>query len=161
MQPEGPMPPSDDAYALSRFVRAQEADHERALAELRSGRKRTHWMWYIFPQLDGLGLSSTAKRYAIKNLEEARAYLAHPVLGSRLKACADAVLDIEGRSATGILGSPDDLKLRSCATLFALVSPRDSVFHRLLGKYYGGEPDTRTLQLLGVAWVDEASEGED
>ncbi|MFB3820071.1 MAG: DUF1810 domain-containing protein, partial [Candidatus Methylomirabilales bacterium] len=128
----------DDPHDLNRFVRAQEGDYERALAELRSGRKRTHWMWYIFPQLDGLGFSATARHYGIKSLEEARAYLAHPILGPRLEESAEAVLRIEGRSATAIFGSPDDLKLRSCATLFAAASPPGSVFERLLGKYYGG-----------------------
>jgi uncharacterized protein (DUF1810 family) len=141
----------DDPYGLSRFVGAQAGDYERALAELRSGQKRTHWMWYIFPQLDGLGFSPTARHYAIKSLDEARAYLAHPVLGPRLRQSAEAVLGIEGRSARQIFGSPDELKLRSCATLFACVSPPDSAFHRLLDKYYGGERDARTLQLLGMA----------
>lgn len=141
----------DDPHDLNRFVRAQEGDYERALAELRSGRKRTHWMWYIFPQLDGLGFSATARHYGIKSLEEARAYLAHPILGPRLEESAEAVLRIEGRSATAIFGSPDDLKLRSCATLFAAASPPGSVFERLLGKYYGGARDARTLQLLGMA----------
>ena len=136
------MTPSDagrsagDPYALSRFVHAQEGDFERALAELRSGQKRTHWMWYIFPQLDGLASSATAKRYAITSIEEATAYLAHPILGPRLQQCAEAVLRIQGRSATAIFGSPDDLKLRSCATLFASVSPPGSVFDRLLSTYY-------------------------
>jgi uncharacterized protein (DUF1810 family) len=108
-------------------------------------------MWYIFPQLDGLGFSATAKHYAIKSVAEATAYLAHPILGPRLQQCAEAVLCIEGRSATAIFGSPDDWKLRSCATLFALVSPPDSVFDRLLAKYYRGEGDLKTLQLLGKA----------
>lgn len=139
----------DDPYDLARFVRAQERDYARALAELRSGRKRSHWMWYVFPQFDGLGFSSTAKRFAIKSLEEARAYLRHPLLGPRLEECAQALLDLEGRSAFEILGSPDDLKLRSCATLFAYVSPPGSVFERLLGKYFDGEPDERTLRLIG------------
>jgi len=136
------MTPSDagrsagDPYELSRFVHAQEGDYERALAELRSGRKRTHWMWYIFPQLDGLASSATAKRYAITSIEEAAAYLAHPILGPRLQQCAEAVLRIQGRSATAIFGSPDDLKLRSCATLFASVSPPGTVFDRLLSTYY-------------------------
>jgi len=103
---------SDDPYNLSRFAHAQEGDYEQALAELRSGQKLTHWMWYIFPQLDGLAFSSTSKRYAIKSIEEARAYLAHPRLGPRLLECAEAVLHIEGRSAREIFGSPDDLKLR-------------------------------------------------
>ncbi len=150
------MPLSDDVrsasdpYDLSRFVHAQEGDYERALAELQGGQKRTHWMWYIFPQLDGLAFSATSKRYAIKSVEEVQAYLAHPLLGPRLQQCAEAVLRIEGRSATAIFGSPDDLKLRSCATLFASVSPPGSVFDRLLVKYYRGERDARTMQLLGM-----------
>jgi uncharacterized protein (DUF1810 family) len=141
---------SEDPYDLRRFVRAQETDYERALAEIRSGRKRTHWMWYIFPQIDGLAFSATSKHYAIKSLAEARAYLEHPILGPRLLACAEAAVGVEGRSATEILGTPDDLKLRSCATLFACVSPRDSVFDRLLAKYYRGERDGKTLHLLGI-----------
>jgi uncharacterized protein (DUF1810 family) len=107
-------------------------------------------MWYIFPQIDGLAFSSTSKHYAIKNIEEAKAYLDHPILGPRLLACAEAVVQVEGRSATDIFGSPDDLKLKSCATLFACVSPRGSVFERLLEKYYGGERDEKTLLLLGI-----------
>jgi uncharacterized protein (DUF1810 family) len=107
-------------------------------------------MWYIFPQIDGLAFSSTSKLYAIKSVEEARAYLEHPVLGTRLLGCAEAALHVEGRSATEIFGSPDDLKLKSCATLFACVLPRESVFDRLLGKYYGGRRDGRTLYLLGL-----------
>ena len=142
---------ANDPYDLNRFVQAQQDDHEQALAEIRSGRKRSHWMWYIFPQLHGLGFSSTAQYYAIKSIEEARAYLAHPILGPRLLQCAEAVVGVEGRSATEIFGSPDDLKLRSCATLFASVSPAGSVFDRLLEKYYGGERDVKTLQLLEIA----------
>jgi uncharacterized protein (DUF1810 family) len=141
---------TDEPFDLNRFVRAQENDYPRALAEIRSGRKRSHWMWYIFPQLDGLGSSSTAKFYAIKSLDEARAYLDHPVLGPRLRECAAAVVGVEGRSAAQIFGSPDDLKLRSCATLFAIVSPPGSIFDRLLDKYYHGERDGKTLQLLGL-----------
>ncbi len=140
----------DDPYDLGRFLHAQQGDFERALAEIAGGRKRTHWMWYIFPQLDGLGFSPTAKHYAIKSLAEAKAYLAHPVLGPRLLQCAEAAARVEGRSATEIFGSPDDLKLRSCATLFACVSPPGSVFDRLLDKYYGGERDQKTLRLLGL-----------
>lgn len=142
-------PDASDPHDLSRFVQAQADDYDRALAELKSGQKRSHWMWYIFPQLDGLGSSSTAHRYAIRSLAEARAYLAHPVLGPRLLKSADALLEIEGRSAREILGSPDDLKLSSCATLFAQVSPSDSVFHRLLDHYFRGQPDRKTLALLG------------
>lgn len=142
---------TDDPYQLSRFVLAQQDDFEQALMELRSGKKRTHWMWYIFPQIDGLAFSSTSKHFAIKNIQEAKAYLAHPILGARLLECAEAVLRIEDRSATEIFGSPDDLKLRSCATLFAYVSPPGSVFDRLLEKYYRGERDGKTLRLLGIA----------
>jgi uncharacterized protein (DUF1810 family) len=141
---------TDDPFDLRRFVRAQEADYDRALAEIVSGRKRTHWMWYIFPQLDGLAFSSTSKLYSIKTVDEARAYLDHPILGPRLVACAEAVARVEGRTAQEIFGSPDDLKLRSCATLFAAVSPPGSVFARLLDKHYGGEPDPKTLKLLGI-----------
>jgi uncharacterized protein (DUF1810 family) len=141
---------TDDPYLLGRFVRAQQDDFEQALAEIRSGKKRTHWMWYIFPQIDGLAFSSTSKHYAIKSIEEAKEYLAHPILGPRLLECAEAVLRVEGRSATEIFGSPDDLKLRSCATLFACVSPPGSVFDRLLDKYYRGERDRKTLRLLGI-----------
>ena len=144
---------TDDPYNVIRFVQAQQHDYAHALAEIKAGRKRTHWMWYIFPQFDGLGVSATAKYYAIKSLAEAQAYLAHPLLGPRLWECMEAVLHIEGRSARDIFGTPDDLKLRSCATLFACVSPRDSVFDRVLRKYYPGGRDGRTLQLLGVAPV--------
>jgi uncharacterized protein (DUF1810 family) len=147
----------EDPYKLIRFVRAQEPDYDQALAEIKSGRKRTHWMWYIFPQIDGLAFSSTSKFYAIKSIDEARAYLDHPVLGPRLLECAEAVLQIEGRSAAEIFGSPDDLKLKSCATLFASNLPPGSVFDRLLSKYYGGERDTKTLQLLGIAPAEKSA----
>ena len=139
-----------DPYNLNRFVRAHEADFERALAEIKNGRKRSHWMWYVFPQLDGLGSSPTTKYYAIKGLGEARAYLGHEVLGPRLLQCAEAALAVPGRSAAEIFGHPDDLKLRSCATLFARVLPPGSAFERILERYYDGQPDDRTLQLLGV-----------
>jgi uncharacterized protein (DUF1810 family) len=135
---------------LSRFVRAQQDNYAQALAEIVSGRKHSHWMWYVFPQFDGLAFSSTSKLYSIKSVGEAKAYLAHPILGPRLLECAEAVVRVEGRSATEIFGSPDDLKLRSCATLFASVLPQGSVFERLLAKYYGGERDGKTLQLLGL-----------
>jgi uncharacterized protein (DUF1810 family) len=139
---------ANDPFDLNRFLTAQETDYDRAVAEIRSGRKRTHWMWYIFPQLDGLAFSSTSKRYAIKSIEEARAYLDHPVLGPRLRECAEAALAIVGRSATAIFGTPDDLKLRSCVTLFAAVSPSDSVFDHILQNFYHGKPDDKTLQLF-------------
>ena len=141
---------AEDPYDLKRFLLAQEGDYDRALSEIRSGRKRSHWMWYIFPQIDGLGFSSTAKHYAIRSQAEAKAYIEHPVLGPRIVECTEAVVSLEGRSATEIFGSPDDLKLRSCATLFASVSPPGSVFDRLLGKYYQGRRDAKTLQLLGT-----------
>ena len=139
----------DDPYDLDRFVRAQRDDYEQALQEIASGRKRSHWMWYIFPQIDGLAFSAMSRRYAIKSAEEARAYLDHPVLGPRLVACAQAALSHPGLSATEIFGQPDDLKLRSCATLFASVSPAGSVFDRLLEQFYPGGPDAATLRLLG------------
>jgi len=140
----------DDPFDLARFTSAQEAVYDRALAEIRSGDKRSHWMWFIFPQIDGLGFSSTAKHYAIKSPQEARHYLAHQVLGPRLLECAEAVLAVEGRSASEIFGSPDDLKLKSCMTLFESVAGRDSVFGRVLDKYYQGIRDTRTQKILGA-----------
>jgi uncharacterized protein (DUF1810 family) len=139
----------NDSYDLERFVQAQEGVYQRALGEIASGNKQTHWMWFIFPQLDGLGTSPMARRYAISGLDEARAYLAHPILGPRLRQCAAAATAVTGLSALHIFGSPDHLKLRSSATLFAAVSPPDSLFHRLLDKYFEGKPDSRTLDLLG------------
>ena len=133
---------------LQRFVDAQAGTYEQALAEINAGLKRSHWMWFIFPQIDGLGSSPTARHYAIKSRDEARAYLQHPVLGPRLLECAAAVLVIDAKSAREIFGAPDDLKLRSSATLFAAVSPSGSIFARLLDKYFGGEADPRTLGLM-------------
>src|SRR5262245_60109249 len=141
---------ANDPFDLNRFLEAQEDDYAQALAEIKDGRKYSHWMWYIFPQLDGLGFSAMARQYAIKSLEEAKAYLAHPVLGPRLVECAEAALAVEGTSATEIFGSPDDLKLRSCATLFAAVSQAGSVFDRLLAKYFRGEQDSRTIELFNA-----------
>ena len=138
----------DDESDLSRFLPAQDRDYAQALAEIRRGQKRTHWMWYIFPQLDGLGVSSTAQFYALKNVGEARAYLAHPILGARLRECVENLLELEERSAEEIFGYPDVLKLRSSLTLFAHVSGEGSAFHRALDKFYQGEPDARTLRLL-------------
>lgn len=140
----------DAPFDLARFTTAQAAVYDRALAEIRRGDKRSHWMWFIFPQIDGLGFSSTAKHYAVKSIEEARQYLAHPVLGPRLLECADAVLAVEGRSAFEIFGSPDDLKLKSCMTLFEAVAGQDSVFSRVLDKYYQGQRDTRTQEILAA-----------
>ena len=139
----------DDPYDLDRFVRAQERDYEQALSEIRSGQKRSHWMWYVFPQLHGLGFSSTAQKYAIRSVAEAEAYLRHPILGPRLVQIAEAAAGLESRSAVEVFGSPDGMKLRSCATLFARVSPAGSVFERVLVRYFDGEPDAATLRLLG------------
>ena len=141
------MAPANDPYDLDRFVRAQATDYDRALSELRDGEKRSHWMWYIFPQIEGLGTSPMSQRYSIKSAAEARAYLDHPVLGPRLRECAAVVRDIVGRSALEIFGSPDDQKLRSCATLFAAVSD-DDVFEQVLRKYFDGQPDKETLRRL-------------
>ena len=120
----------------------------RALLEIRAGRKQSHWMWYIFPQCEGLGSSPMAREFSIKSVDEARAYLSHPVLGARLREIAEAVLALDGRSAHDIFGSPDDWKLRSCATLFTTVLPPASVFERLLEKYFGGASDENTLRLM-------------
>jgi uncharacterized protein (DUF1810 family) len=141
----------NDPFNLDRFVQAQKGDYNQALSEIKRGRKRSHWMWYIFPQFAGLGRSQTSQRYAIKSVAEAKAYLSHPVLGPRLTACAEALLQVEGRSASEIFGSPDDSKLKSCATLFAQVSPPGSVFERVLSKFFQGKRDRTTLDLLGVA----------
>jgi uncharacterized protein (DUF1810 family) len=140
----------DDPHDLSRFLNAQEGCYEIALSEIRRGQKRSHWMWYIFPQYVGLGISATSHRYAIKSVAEANAYLNHPVLGPRLLECAEAALGVQGRSAYEIFGSPDDIKLKSSATLFAHVSPAGSVFERVLDKYFRGERDDKTLRLLGL-----------
>jgi uncharacterized protein (DUF1810 family) len=139
---------NNDPYSLSRFMEAQAADYEGALAEIKAGRKRSHWMWYIFPQFEGLGFSPTSQHYSIKSVDEARAYLDHPILGARLRECAEALVALTGRSAAEVFGYPDDLKLRSSATLFASVSPPGSVFHRLLEKYFPDGWDAKTLELL-------------
>ena len=140
----------DDPYELNRFISAQKGVYDRVLAELRDGLKRTHWMWFIFPQIDGLGHSPTTRLYAIKSLDEARQYLSHPVLGARLMESAEAVLAVSGRSVSDIFGHPDDWKLQSSMTLFALVAEPGSVFVRVLEKYYQRTSDARTLQILGI-----------
>ena len=139
---------ADDRFDLNRFVQAQEQVYPQALSEIKRGHKRSHWMWFIFPQIDGLGSSSTAKFYAIKSKDEAKAYLNHPLLGRRLVECAEVLLKLQGKSAEEIFGYPDDLKLRSSVTLFASVSEPDSVFSRVLDQYYGSQPDVKTLELL-------------
>ncbi|GAA0528509.1 DUF1810 domain-containing protein [Paractinoplanes ferrugineus] len=133
-------------YDLERFVVAQDGVYERALGELRAGSKRSHWMWFVFPQVSGLGSSPAAQRYAISGAPEARAYLSHPVLGPRLRECARAML-AHDRGATEILGSPDDLKLRSSMTLFAQVADDPAIFTEVLERFFG-TPDQRTLDLM-------------
>jgi len=140
----------NDPFDLHRFISAQDEVYNRVLEELKSGVKRSHWMWFIFPQIVGLGQSPTAHYYAIKNLEEAREYLNHAILGARLSECAESVLAIKGRSVSEIFGYPDDLKLKSSMTLFASVATSNPIFVRVLDKYFQGERDARTLQLLGM-----------
>ncbi|MEY3296891.1 MAG: hypothetical protein RLZZ597_151 [Cyanobacteriota bacterium] len=143
-----PLSSSPSADALDRFVMAQTKDYAIALAEIRSGYKQSHWMWYIFPQIQGLGFSEMAQTYGITDVVEAQAYLQHPLLGPRLVEITEAVLTLGGLSAYDIFGSPDDLKLRSCCTLFTQVSPPGSVFEQVLTKYFDGQPDAATLRLL-------------
>ncbi|HWJ48739.1 MAG TPA: DUF1810 domain-containing protein [Candidatus Udaeobacter sp.] len=139
---------SSDSYNLERFVIAQDSIFKRVLSELQAGTKMGHWMWFIFPQIRGLGRSPTSIEYAISSRDEAQAYLQHPVLGPRLKECTQSVLNVNGRSATDIFGTPDDIKFRSSMTLFAQVSRDDDIFHRALQKYFAGVPDRLTLDLL-------------
>jgi len=136
------------AHDLDRFVAAQDRVFEQVRRELRDGRKRSHWMWFVFPQLSGLGHSAMAQRYAIGSLGEATAYLEHPVLGPRLIECAELVNEVAGRSIGDIFGSPDDLKFHSCMTLFASVADAPAVFDEALAKYFGGAPDRQTTRLL-------------
>ena len=138
-----------DPAGLERFVKAQKYDYDTALREIRSGRKRSHWMWYIFPQLQGLGYSSTAQYYGIRDLEEAQDYMEHPVLGPRLVEISEALLVLDTSDASAVMGYPDDLKLRSSMTLFELAAPGQPVFSRVLEKYYSGHRDRHTLELLG------------
>jgi uncharacterized protein (DUF1810 family) len=138
----------DDPYDLQRFVEAQEPVIDRVQAELAQGRKRSHWMWFIFPQIAGLGFSAMAERYAIRSLDEARAYLAHPTLGPRMEACTKLVLAVDGRSASDIFGWPDDMKFRSSITLFARAAPDRTIFSEALRKYFEGEEDTETINRL-------------
>jgi len=135
-------------FDLERFVQAQAPVYATVLKELRAGHKRTHWMWFIFPQLAGLGHSEMARRYAIRSGDEAAAYLAHPVLGARLRECATIVDTLEGRSVAEIFGHPDDLKFRSSMTLFADVAPDVMVFQDCIDRYFDGEPDDETLARL-------------
>ncbi len=138
-----------DPYDLQRFLEAQDPVYAEVCAELGAGYKRSHWIWFVFPQVQGLGSSPMSRRFAISSLDEARAYLKHPVLGPRLTECTRLVNQAQGKTARQIFGSPDDLKFRSCLTLFAQASGHDEVFEYALRKYYGGERDERTLALLG------------
>jgi uncharacterized protein (DUF1810 family) len=142
-----------DQHRLQRFVDAQDDDgtYQSALRELRDGRKRSHWMWFIFPQLAGLGQSPTSRRYAISSLEEARAYVEHPVLGPRLEECARALLQRTGGSARDIFGGIDAMKLRSSMTLFHRADPDNALYSEVLDRYFGGEPDEATDRLLGAS----------
>ncbi len=137
-------------HDLERFVRAQIGSYETALWEIRRGRKCSHWMWYIFPQIAGLGMSSTAQYYAIQDLQEAEEYLAHPILGPRLREISAALLKLESSDAYAIFGWPDDLKLRSSMTLFSCAAEDEPLFQQVLDKFYAGAPDERTLALLGL-----------
>lgn len=133
---------------LKRFLDAQQRDYSTALSEIKTGRKRSHWMWYIFPQITGLGFSEMAQRYAIDDLAEAIAYLGHPVLGTRLQEISAALLEITSNNANEVMGSPDDLKLRSSMTLFALAAGPESIFEQVLKKFFDGHKDPATLQLV-------------
>lgn len=137
-----------DAYNLHRFLTAQAPTYDTVLAELRAGRKSSHWIWFIFPQIAGLGHSAVSQQFAIASLDEAKAYLQHPVLGPRLRACTQLVLDVNGRSAEEIFGYPDHLKFRSCMTLFLTAAPEHTIFNNALLKYFDGKPDQSTLDIL-------------
>jgi uncharacterized protein (DUF1810 family) len=138
----------EKSHNLSRFLDAQQSIFDQALSEIRNGRKRGHWIWYIFPQLSGLGISETSTYYGLRGILEARAYLNHPVLGKRLILISNALLDLDSNNASQILGSPDDMKLRSSMTLFSLVSENNHVFQAILTKFFEGNPDPKTLSLL-------------
>ena len=135
---------------LDRFLDAQRGDYAVALAEVRRGRKTSHWMWYIFPQIAGLGQSSTARYYSIRDLEEAREYYAHPVLGQRLREISGVLLELRGSDPVAVFGGIDSMKLKSSMTLFAMAAPDDPIFQQVLDKYYGGEQDALTLRILGL-----------
>jgi len=137
-----------DPYNLQRFVDAQEPIYDRALAELKAGQKQSHWMWFIFPQIAGLGRSDMARRYAIGGPDEAKAYVEHSLLGPRLEECAQGLLEHADRSAREVLGSPDDMKLHSSMTLFAAVAPERSVFQTVLNAFFAAKPDQATLSRL-------------
>ncbi len=137
-----------EPLTLQRFVSAQRPIYQQVLEELNDGAKRTHWMWYIFPQIKGLGVNEMARYYSLENLQEARMYLAHPVLGSRLRECCEIVLNIRNKTAAQIFGHPDDLKFRSCLTLFNLAAPDEVLFKKLIDKYYKGFLDPKSIEIL-------------
>jgi len=136
------------ATNLQRFLDAQQRSYETALAEIRQGKKRSHWMWYIFPQIQGLGFSETSRYYAIKDIAEAIDYLDHPVLGNRLITISRSLMQLTNQTAYQVFGSPDDMKLHSCMTLFTSLPGADPVFRQVLDKYFAGQPDKKTLQIL-------------
>jgi len=135
-------------YNLERFVDAQQRDYQNALSEIKNGRKRSHWMWYVFPQIQGLGFTEMSRFYAIKDINEATAYLQHPVLGKRLTEISKVLLTLKNTDATSVFGNPDDLKLRSSMTLFAAVKESDPVFQAVLDKFFKGVKDARSLEIL-------------
>ena len=137
-----------DENDLNRFVAPNERDFAEALSEIKAGRKRSHWIWYIVPQIQGLGVSSTSMYYGIRDLEEARAFLAHPVLGKNLREITEALLELDTDDADAVMGWPDNMKLRSSMTLFELADPGEDIFGRVLDKFYGGERDDRTVSIL-------------
>jgi len=147
MNPRG----ASDPYNLQRFVEAQEPAYEAARAELAAGAKRGHWIWFIFPQLKGLGMSAMSQEFGLSSLDEAKAYISHPILGARLRECTRLVLNVEGRSVDQIFGYPDNLKFRSSMTLFAKSTRDDRIFRDALEKYFGGEGDPLTLERLGTS----------
>ena len=137
-----------DKYNLDRFIKEQQRDYATAYAELSQGRKRSHWSWWIIPQIVGLGMTTTSYTYAIKSLDEAVAFLDHPYLGKNIREISKVLLELESNDATAIMGYPDDLKLRSCMTLFAEADPNEDIFQKVLDKFFNGEKDERTLQIL-------------
>ena len=133
---------------IERFISAQEYSYQTALSEIRNGKKVSHWIWYIFPQLKGLGRSYRSEYYGIENVDEAKSYLTHPILGARLLEITEALLNLNENDPLKVMGSPDDLKLKSCMTLFAYISEDGSIFHQVLDKYFGGRRDERTLSII-------------
>lgn len=137
-----------DNYNLDRFIKEQQRDYSTAYAELSQGHKRSHWSWWIIPQIVGLGMTATSHKYAIKSLDEAVAFLAHPYLGKNIREIAKVLLELESDNATLVMGYPDDLKLRSCMTLFAEAAPNEEIFQKVLDKFFDGKKDERTLEIL-------------